>query len=112
MANQGLLIGGVAVLGVAAYLLTQNETAATLGDTQSTSFVGISGGGDANNRTEKVESPTNFLEDCATPTTTDSTTDLGVFNNYMSAYVLVCGRMIGELFLCIFALFYDKFNDR
>jgi len=76
MANQGLLIGGVAVLGVAAYLLTQKEEeVTTLEDTQATSFVGISGGGEADNRTEKVESPTNFLEDCATPTTTDSTTD-------------------------------------
>jgi uncharacterized membrane protein YgcG len=31
--------------------------------------------------------------------------DLAVFNNYLSAYVLVCGRMIGELFLALFALF-------
>merc|ERR1712232_120721 len=31
--------------------------------------------------------------------------DLAVFNNRVSAYVLVCGRMLSELALCLFALF-------
>jgi len=80
MANQGLLIGGVAVLGVAAYFLTQGgEETTTLEDTQATSFVGLGGGGEADNRSQKLETPTKFLDDCATPTatTTDATTDDG-----------------------------------
>ena len=76
MANQGLLIGGVAVLGVAAYFLTQGgEEPTTLEDTQATSFVGLGGGGEADNRSQKLENPKEFLDDCATPTTT--TTDDG-----------------------------------
>ena len=78
MANQGLLIGGVAVLGVAAYFLTQGgEEPTTLEDTQATSFVGLGGGGgEADNRSQKLENPKEFLDDCATPTTTttDATT--------------------------------------
>ena len=80
MANQGLLIGGVAVLGVAAYFLTQGgEEPTTLEDTQATSFVGLGGGGEADNRSQKLENPKEFLDDCATPTTTttDATTDDG-----------------------------------
>tara|TARA_B100002019_G_scaffold246409_1_gene224261 strand:- start:4643 stop:6505 length:1863 start_codon:yes stop_codon:yes gene_type:complete len=80
MANQGLLIGGVAVLGVAAYFLTQGgEEPTTLEDTQATSFVGLGGGGEADNRSQKLENSKEFLDDCATPTTTttDATTDDG-----------------------------------
>ena len=78
MANQGLLIGGVAVLGVAAYFLTQGgEEPTTLEDTQATSFVGLGGGGgEADNRSQKLENPKEFLDDCATPTTT-TTDDAG-----------------------------------
>ena len=76
MANQGLLIGGVAVAGLAAYFLTRQEEETTLEDTQTPSFTGVSGDGEADNRTQKLENPKEFLNDCATPTT-DATTDDG-----------------------------------
>ena len=71
MANQGLLIGGVAVAGLAAYFLTRQEEETTLEDTQTPSFTGVSGDGEADNRTQKLENTSEFLDDCATPSTVD-----------------------------------------
>ena len=71
MANQGLLIGGVAVAGLAAYFLTRQEEETTLEDTQSPSFTGVGGDGEADNRTQKLENTSEFLDDCATPSTVD-----------------------------------------
>jgi len=66
MANQKMLIGGVAVLGVAAYFLTQNE-ATTLEDTQATSYTQISGDGStADNRSEAIVDVKDLLGDCST----------------------------------------------
>lgn len=70
MANQGLLIGGVAVAGALAYLMTRQEEETTLEDTQTPSFTGV-GGGEADNRTQKLENTGEFLDDCATPSTVD-----------------------------------------
>ena len=64
MANQKMLIGGVAVLGVAAYFLTQNE-ATTLEDTQATSYTQISGDGStADNRSQAIVDVKDLLGDC------------------------------------------------
>ena len=71
MANQGLLIGGVAVAGLAAYFLTRQEEETTLEDTQTPSFTGVSGDGEADNRTQKLENTGEFLDECATPSTVD-----------------------------------------
>lgn len=66
MANQGLLIGGVAVAGALAYFMTRQEEETTLEDTQTPSFTGVGGGGEADDRTQKLENTGEFLDDCAT----------------------------------------------
>ena len=69
MANNTMLaVGGVAVAGLLYFMSTSDSETSTLGDTQAPSFVGGGGGGEANNRTEKVEGANNFLDDCAITT--------------------------------------------
>ena len=61
-----MLIGGVAVLGVAAYFLTQNEaTTTTLQDTQATSYTQVSGD-EKDDRIQTIVDVRDLLEDCAT----------------------------------------------
>ena len=72
MANNTMLaVGGVAVAGLLYFMSKEGGETSTLSDTQATSFVGISGGGTADNRSEKIVNPSDLLEDCATPSETD-----------------------------------------
>ena len=66
-----LAVGGVAVAGLLYFMSKEGGETSTLSDTQATSFVGISGGGTADNRSEKIVNPSDLLEDCATPSETD-----------------------------------------
>ena len=66
MANQNLLIGGVVVLGAAAYFLTQNEGATTLEDTQATSYTDVSGDDAKDDRSQSIVSVSDLLGDCST----------------------------------------------
>ena len=66
MANQNLLIGGVVVLGAAAYFLTQNEGATTLEDTQATSYTEVSGDDGKDDRSQSIVSVSDLLSDCST----------------------------------------------
>ena len=69
MANNTMLaVGGVAVAGLLYFMSKGDGETSTLDDTQATSFVGISGGGTADNRSEKVVNPSEFLDDCAITT--------------------------------------------
>ena len=69
MADKTMLaIGGVAVAGLLYFMSKGDGETSTLDDTQATSFVGISGGGTADNRSEKVVNPSEFLDDCAITT--------------------------------------------
>jgi hypothetical protein len=72
MADKTMLaVGGVAVAGLLYFMSKGDSESTTLGDTQATSFVGIGGGGTADNRSEKVVNPSEFLDDCAITSETD-----------------------------------------
>ena len=74
MVNNTLLIGGGVVAAGLVWFMSQKSapsTPSTLEDTQATSFVGVSGGGDADNKVVAIEPITEFLEDCAGTTTND-----------------------------------------
>ena len=68
MVDNTLLIGGGVVAAGLVWFMSQKSapsTPSTLEDTQATSFVGVSGGGDADNKVVAIEPITEFLEDCA-----------------------------------------------
>ncbi len=66
MANKAMLLaGGLAVVGAIWYSTKEEAPVTDLQDTQAKSFVQISGGGDADDRTETITSGTDFLDDCA-----------------------------------------------
>jgi len=82
MVDKTLLIGGGVIAAGIAYYMSQNGAQpSTLEDTQATSYVGVGGDGDADNRTVDTADYTEYLQDCASSTTGgdatsgDNTTD-------------------------------------
>jgi len=82
MADTTLLIGGGIVAAGLFYFMSQGKSdETTLEDTQATSYVGISGGGTADNRNENIVSVADFLGDCSTPAGDGNGTDDGSNTN-------------------------------